>query len=136
MPIFHKIWINPRRGIDDKKNVSVNLTFLTFQVMFCTMHGNKIGFIITSEINQAKLTMSKVFLTKLKETVSVISMQRGKCPIYNSTRLVHLFVCWVQRYVCVNFSKPSQLQIQVYVVLYSLSSAQRTLVKSGIARFA
>ena len=100
MPIFHQIWINLRRCIDDKKNVSVNLTFLTFQVMFCTMHGNKIGFIITSEINQAKLTMSKVFLTKLKETVSVISMQRGKCPIYNSTLSTFVYLLSTEICVC------------------------------------
>ena len=76
MPIFHQIWINPLSCIDDKKNVSVNLTFLPFQVMFCTMHGNAIGFLKTSEINEineAKLTMFRYFSTKFKETVRVIA---------------------------------------------------------------
>ena len=73
MPIFHQIWINPLSCIDDKKNVSVNLTFLPFQVMFCTRHGNKIGFLKTSEINEAKLTLSRYISTKFKETVRVIA---------------------------------------------------------------
>ena len=125
---LHQIWINPLSCIDDKKNVSVNLTFFTFsshvlhkscfaQVMFCTRLGNKIGFLKTSEINEAKLTLSRYISTKFKETVRVIATNpwcKEGIALFITVPSKHWCVRGVQRYLCVNLSKPgcSQLKIQ------------------------
>ena len=140
--LFHQIWINPLRCIRygsihsaasdmdqsaqlhrwQKECQRKSYFFYLFkscfaQVMFCTRLGNKIGFLKTSEINEAKLTLSRYISTKFKETVRVIATNpwcKEGIALFITVPSKHWCVRGVQRYLCVSLSKPgcSQLKIQ------------------------